>query len=36
MVKGCRIGIDRIYAIALAQILEATQKDHLRFWKIKY
>lgn len=35
VVKGCCIGIDRIYVIALAQILEATQNDHLRFLKSK-
>lgn len=36
IVKGCRIGIDRIYIIALAQILEPHQNDNLRFRKIKY
>lgn len=36
IVKGCRIGIDCIDVIALAQILESPQNDHLRFGKIKY
>ena len=36
IVKGCRIGIDRIYVIAFAQILEAPQNDDLRFRKIEY